>query len=72
VAKPTTEKKEKKEHRLVRYFKGVRAEMSKVTWPSRQATLRLTAIVLGVTASMSIALGVIDWLFSRLFALLLG
>ena len=72
MAKQTTEKKEKKENRLVRYFRGVRAEMRKVTWPSRQATTRLTGIVLGVTVTMSIALGLIDWVFSRLFALLLG
>lgn len=72
MAKPTTEKKEKKENRLVRYFKGVRAEMSKMTWPTRQVTLRLTAIVLGVTAAMSIALGLIDWVFARVFALMLG
>ncbi len=72
MAKPTTEKKEKKDNRLVRYFKGVRAEMSKMTWPTRQGTLRLTAIVLGVTAAMSIALGLIDWVFARVFALMLG
>jgi preprotein translocase subunit SecE len=72
VAKQTTEKKEKKENRLVRYFRGVRSEMRKVTWPSRQATTRLTGIVLAVTVTMSIALGLIDWVFSRLFALLLG
>lgn len=72
MAKQTTEKKEKKENRLVRYFRGVRSEMRKVTWPSRQATTRLTGIVLAVTVTMSIALGLIDWVFSRLFALLLG
>ena len=72
MAKPTTEKREKKDNRLVRYFKGVRAEMSKMTWPTRQVALRLTAIVLGVTIAMSIALGLIDWAFTRIFALLLG
>ncbi|MHB0856702.1 MAG: preprotein translocase subunit SecE [Anaerolineae bacterium] len=63
---------EKKENRLLRYFKEVRAEIRKVVWPSRRTTMRLTAIVFGVTTVMSMALGLVDWLFSRLFALILG
>lgn len=61
-----------KENRVVRYFKEVRAELSKVVWPSRRNALNLTAIVLAVTASMSILMGLLDWLFAKLFALLLG
>jgi preprotein translocase subunit SecE len=68
----TPEKKEKKEYRIVRYLKEVRAELRKVVWPSRRNTLNLTGIVLGVTASMSVLLGVIDWLLSKLFALIIG
>lgn len=72
MVKQTTEKKEKKENRLVRYLRGVRAEIRKVTWPSRPVALRLTGVVLAVTVGMSIALGFIDWMFSKLFALLIG
>ena len=63
---------EKKENRISRYFREVRAEVSKVVWPTRQATLRLTGIVLAVMFAMSAALGLIDWLFTRLFALVVG
>ena len=62
----------KKEYRIVRYFKEVRAELRKVVWPSRQTTIRLTAIVFGVTVAMSLALGLIDWLFTQMFALIIG
>jgi len=62
----------KKENRIVRYFKEVRAELGKVVWPPRRNALNLTAIVLAVTASMSILMGVLDWLFAKLFALILG
>lgn len=62
----------KKQNRIVRYFREVKAEVQKVVWPSRRATINLTGIVLAVTAAMSIALGLIDWLFSRLFALILS
>jgi preprotein translocase subunit SecE len=64
--------KPKREYRLVRYFREVRAEVKKVTWPSRRATTNLTGIVLAVTVGMSIALGLADWIFSKLFSLFLG
>ena len=62
----------KKQNRIVRYLREVKAEVQKIVWPSRRATLNLTGIVLAVTVVMSLALGLIDWLFSRLFALILG
>ena len=72
VSKKQAVQAEKKENRLVRYFREVRAEIRKVVWPTRQATLRLTGIVLAVMLVMSAALGLIDWLFTRLFALIVG
>lgn len=64
--------KVKKENKVVRYFKEVRAELRKVVWPTRQTTLRLTGIVLAVTVVMSAAMGLLDFLFSKLFSLILG
>ena len=71
MAKSRT-KPAKKENRVKRYFREVRAEIQKVVWPSRKQATNLTLIVLGVTTSMSIALGIIDWLFTQLFALIIG
>lgn len=67
----TQKRKNKKENRIVRYFKETRAELRKVTWPSRQETIRLTAIVLAVTIAMAVFLGLVDYAFTRLFALFL-
>ena len=61
----------KKDSRIVRYLKEVRAEVRKVVWPSRETATRLTAIVLAVTVVMSAAMGLLDWLFSKLFALII-
>ncbi|MFH1084434.1 MAG: preprotein translocase subunit SecE [Chloroflexota bacterium] len=72
MAKKREATQPKKEYRIVRYFREVKAELHKVTWPTRQAATRLTLIVLGVTAAMSLTLGFVDWMFSRLFGLLLG
>jgi len=53
------------------YLHGVRAELGKVTWPNREETTRLTAVVLGVTIAFSIALGLLDtfltWWFQQAF-----
>ena len=63
--------KAKKENAIVRYFKETRAELRKVNWPTRRQALNLTLIVMAVTISMSALLGVIDWLFAQLFALII-
>jgi preprotein translocase subunit SecE len=49
---------------LSRYLRETRGELRKVTWPTRQESQRLTAIVLGVTALMAVFLGVLDFFFS--------
>jgi len=54
------------DNRITRYVKEVRAEIRKVTWPSRQEVLRLTAIVITVLVVMSIFMAVVDFAFSRL------
>jgi preprotein translocase subunit SecE len=59
----------KQKSRLLRYFDDVKAEVRKVVWPSRRQTLNLTAIVLGVTAAMSVFLGAIDWIFAQVVRL---
>lgn len=54
------------------YFHGVRTELAKVTWPSREETLRLTGVVLAVTVFFSIALGLLStfltWWFQQAFS----
>jgi len=54
------------DNRITRYFKEVRAEIRKVTWPSRQEVLRLSAIVVVVLIIMSSFMAIIDFAFSRL------
>jgi preprotein translocase subunit SecE len=53
------------------YFRQVRSELSKVTWPTREQALNLTGVVIAVTIGMSLFLGVLDLLFSQLVELLL-
>ncbi len=61
-----------RENRVKRYFRETRAELRKVSWPSRQEATRLSVIVAAVTVGMSAALGAIDFVFSRLIGLIIG
>jgi len=64
-----TAAKKKKENQIVRYFKQTRAELKKVTWPTRDEAIRLTGIVLAVTIVMAVFLGLLDYLLTTVFAL---
>lgn len=57
---------------VVRYLRETTAELRKVSWPSREEATRLTILVLVVLAVMSALLGVLDALFTRLVAFILG
>ena len=61
----------KPDNPLVRYFKDTRAELGKVTWPTREEGIRLTTVVLIVTTIAAIVLFGIDTIFSLIVALLL-
>ena len=54
----------KQENRLIRYFKDTRAEIAKVTWPTREEGIRLSAIVLAITIVSTIVLFGVDSLFA--------
>ena len=57
---------------IIRFFRETLAELRKVNWPTRQEATQLTVIVLLVVIIMSSLLGVLDFLFSRLFGLIVG
>jgi preprotein translocase subunit SecE len=59
----TASAKSKSDNRLVRYFRDTRAEIAKVTWPTREEGLRLTGIVLIVT----VISGAFLWLADSFF-----
>ena len=59
---------EKKPNRLAEYFREARAELRRVTWPTREEALNLTWIVLIVTVVMAILL----WLLGNVFSSIIG
>jgi preprotein translocase subunit SecE len=53
---------------MAEYWEGVRSEMQKVIWPTREETQRLATIVLIVTIISSAVLGLISLIFSAMIA----
>ena len=55
------------------FFADIVTELRKVVWPTRQETLRLSLIVIGLCLVMGLLLGLLDYGFSELVAkVLLG
>ena len=52
--------------RVRQFFHDVRTELSRITWPTRPATLKSTGVVLVFTLIMAVYLGLIDLGLSNL------
>ena len=61
----------RKDNFIVKYFKDTRAELRKVSWPTRQEALNLTLIVVAFTIFMAALLGIIDYIFAWVFGLII-
>ncbi len=61
-----------KENRVAQYIRETRAELRKVVWPTREEATNLTIIVVGTIVVMSAFFGVIDYLLTALFRILLA
>lgn len=53
------------------FLKEVRAELSKVVWPTRKETIRLTAVVIGVSLAVGLFLGGVDYLLTKIMEVIL-
>jgi len=53
-----------------RFFVETFGELKRVTWPSREQVIRLTMLVLTVSAVIGLFLGLVDWLFSQVTRIL--
>ena len=56
----------KKERTGIRqFFHEVRAELKKVTWPSRQELQTYTIVVFGLSTALTLYVFALDWMFTR-------
>ena len=56
---------------LVQYFKDARAELGRVTWPSREAVIEGTQAVLVFVIALSVVVDLYDLIFGQLVKLVL-
>ena len=62
----------KSPNRVQRYVRETIGELRKVSWPTRKEATNLTIVVLIVTFTMSAILGLLDFFYSQLMALILS
>lgn len=55
----------------VTFFKEVKAELFKVIWPSKEDVVKLTIVVVTVSAIIGLYVGGLDFLFTKLTDLVL-
>ncbi|MDD2276064.1 MAG: preprotein translocase subunit SecE [Smithellaceae bacterium] len=56
----------------VQFLNQAKAELKKVTWPTRKQTLASTGVVMVIVAISAVYLGVIDLILAKLVKLILG
>ncbi len=49
--------------KIIEFIKESRIEMKKVTWPTRQETIRYTSSVIIISAALALFLGGLDYVF---------
>jgi preprotein translocase subunit SecE len=56
--------------RIVNYLKGVRAEVARVSWPTRNELISLTALILVMTIILTIYIWGVDGIVATVLGLL--
>lgn len=52
--------------KVIDYLRSSKNELSKVTWPSKQDTIRYSTLVIGISVGVAVFFGVLDMGLSRL------
>lgn len=55
----------------LKYLQEVKQELEKVTWPSREKTINMTLLVVGVSLFIALLVAGADFLFSKMLTILI-
>jgi len=55
----------------VRFLQEVRAELLKVRWPTREETVKMTLIVIGISTGVGIFISLLDFIFTKLLGIII-
>ncbi len=56
----------------LQFLKEARAELTKVVWPSRKETIRITVAVIILSLAVAVFLGAVDYGLTKLFEFILN
>lgn len=54
------------------FIVDTKAELKRVVWPTRQQATNLTVVVIAVSAAVGLFMGGVDYVFRKIFELILG
>lgn len=58
--------------KAIQFLSQAKAELNKVTWPTRKQTLASTGVVMVIVAVMAIYLGIVDLILAKIVKFILG
>ena len=58
--------------KAIQFLSQAKAELKKVTWPTRKQTLASTGVVMVIVAVMAIYLGIVDLILAKIVKFILG
>jgi preprotein translocase SecE subunit len=53
-------------HDTVGFFRAVRLELEKVTWPTRPELIKATRMIVVLSIVLGIAIGLLDWVLQKI------
>ncbi|HRY38137.1 MAG TPA: preprotein translocase subunit SecE, partial [Smithellaceae bacterium] len=59
-------------NKALQFVSQAKAELKKVTWPTRKQTLASTGVVMVIVAIMALYLGIIDLILAKVVKFILG
>ena len=51
-------------NKIMEYFRTSKIELKKVVWPSKKETTRYSLIVIGMSLSVAVFFGILDFIFN--------
>lgn len=57
---------------MITFIKQVRSELMQVTWPTKKEIVRLTMVVIVISAVVGVYLGIVDALLTKLLELIVS
>ena len=59
-------------NKVIQYFKEIRVELGKVTWPSKNELIGSTIVVVVVSLILSVFTGIVYFILSKIAGMILG